>query len=106
MAYRRIYTRTGNSPIAEFPAAIKAEFDRLVSEGIVTRTEVFVTDPSELANQNIGLNQFKSTVTEVWRSQADLENYKNWTNTNHLAVFNAYISTHNIVQTLISAGEI
>ena len=106
MAYRRIYTRTGNSTAATFPAAIKAEFDRLVSEGIVTRTEVFVTDPAALAEQNIGANQFKSTVTEVWRSQTDLQNYRNWTDTNYRSVFNTYISTHNVVQTIVSAGEI
>jgi hypothetical protein len=106
MAYRRVYTRVGNSPVTTFPTAIKAEFDRLVSEGIVTRTETFVTSPAELIEQNIGANQFKSTVTEVWRSQEDFRNYRNWTDTNYQTVFNEYISTHNIVQTIVSAGEI
>jgi len=106
MAFRRIITRTGNSPISTLPTAIKTEFDRLVSIGTVTRTEVFVTNPADLAEQNIGPNEFKSTITEIWLNQTECNNFKQWTADNHSSVFEAWKTTNNIADTLISSGEI
>jgi len=106
MAFRRIVTRTGNSPRSAYPTAIKTEFDRLVSIGTVTRTEVFVTSPAELAEQNIGPNEFKSTITEIWTNEAARNSYRDWIQSNHKATFDAFIETDGIVDVVISAGEI
>ena len=105
MAYRRVITKTGNSPYGNFPASAQTEVDRLKSEGIlISSEEVFVTSPADLSAQNIGLNQFKSTVTEVWRSESDLNNWKTFlSNSSDIATYN---SQNNMIITIVSVGEI
>jgi hypothetical protein len=106
MAFRRIITRTGNSPVPTFPTVIKNEFDRLVSIGTVTRTEVFVTDPAELIEQNVGSNKFKSTITEVWTNEAAKNSYVAWVQSNHKSTFDSFIAANGIVDVVTSSGEI
>jgi hypothetical protein len=105
MAYRRVYTKTGNIPHVNAPASVTTEIDRLKSEGIlISREEVFVTSPADLSAQNIGPSQFKSTVTEVWRSESDLNNWRTFiSNDSDIATFN---SQCNIVLTPVSGENI
>jgi len=105
MAYRRVYTKTGNSPYGNSPASVTTEIDRLKSEGIlISREEVFVTSPADLSAQNIGPSQFKSTVTEVWRSESDLNNWKTFvSNSSDIATYN---SQNNITLTRVSGENI
>jgi hypothetical protein len=105
MAYRRVFTRTGNSPYGNFPASAKTEVDRLKSEGIlISREEVFVTSPAELSSQNISNDQFKSTVTEVWRSESDFNNWKTFVNNS--SDIATYDSQNNITLTIVSGENI
>ena len=106
MAYRRIYTRIHKFPATDYPAGIRAESDRLQAAGTLTRTVEPLTSPAELAAQNVGADQIKFTVTEVWTSQAARTSYVNWQNTNYPGAHDAWMSTNNCTQTEISAGEV
>jgi len=102
MAWRRIIRRTGNSPITTFPIAIKTESERLIASGkLISRTEEFDTTPGAMP-----ANGFISTITEVWLTQTECNNFKQWTADNHSSVFEAWKITNNIADTLISSGEI
>ena len=106
MAFRRIYTRIHKANPTEYPAAIRAESDRLQAAGTLTRTVEPVVSPAELVAQNVGADQTKSTITEVWTSQAARISYVDWINANHPGAHAAWMETNNCTQTDISSGEI
>jgi len=106
MAYRRIYTSIHKANPTEYPAAIRAESARLQAAGTLTRTVEPVVSPAELAEQNVGADQTKSTITEVWTSQAAMQSYRDWVKSNHPGAHNAWMAANNCTQTEISSGEI
>ena len=106
MAYRKIYTRIHKFPATDYPTEIRAESDRLQAAGTLTRTVEPLTSPAELAAQNVGADQQKYTVTEVWTSQAARTSYVNWHTTNHPGAHDAWMSTNNCTTTIISEGEV
>jgi len=106
MAYRRIYTRLIKTSPTDYPAAIKAEADRLIAAGTLTRTAVPVTDPTEIIAQNIGANQNKSVITELWTNQSAYNSYAAWCDSNHPGAHDAWKATNNCTSTIISETEI